>query len=171
MLVFESLGIQGTDWVRYIGSSPSVLNPEKLTKQQDMSTTSSYHTLSVTDPAPKRLFRQVEHLTFTTQLEEDITTISYSDNSVYCNSKQEEEGTYQQLDVPFYYQMESSDNESMMIHNQKINSSILSALSGILTCDDAIETIEEDIRRLREGSAVGAYIDNEECKSCVYIVN
>ena len=43
MLVFESLDIQGTDWVKYIGSSPAVLNPavNKLTKQQDMSTTSS----------------------------------------------------------------------------------------------------------------------------------
>ena len=130
--------------------------------------TASY-ALSVTDPAPKKLFRQVEHLTFTTQLEKD--TISFSDNnSVYCNSKQEEDGTYTTLDIiPFYYQMESSDKGSMMIHNQKINNSILSALSGILTCDDTIDDVEEDIRRLREESVVGAYIDNEECKSFVHI--
>ena len=132
--------------------------------------TASY-SLSVTDPAPKKLFRQVEHLTFTTQLEKD--TISFSDNnSVYCNSKQEEDGTYTTLDIiPFYYQMESSDKGSMMMHNQKINNSILSALAGILTCDDTIEDEdrEEDIRRLREGSVVGAYIDNEECKSLDHI--
>ena len=126
------------------------------------------HVLSVTDPAPNKLFRQVEHLTFTAQLEKD--TISFSDNnSVYCNSKQEEDGTYTTLDIiPYYYQMESSDG-SMMMHNQKINNSILSALSGILTCDDTIEDVEEDIRRLREGSVVGAYIDNEECKSLDHI--
>ena len=127
------------------------------------------HVLSVTDPAPNKLFRQVEHLTFTAQLEKD--TISFSDNnSVYCNSKQEEDGRYTTLDIiPYYYQMESSDKESMMMHNQKINNSILSALSGILTCDDTIEDVEEDIRRLREGSVVGAYIDNEECKSLDHI--
>ena len=72
--------------------------------------------------------------------------------------------------IPFYYQMESSDKRSMMMHHQKINNSILSALSGILTCDDTIEDpMEEDIRRLREGSVVGAYIDNEKCKSLDHI--
>jgi len=102
-----------------------------------------------------KLFQQNEHLSFTTSLHSESNMDDDDDAStelVHCNSSSSKvEDTsiepYHIIELPYYYQIETTQLRSTVIQIAIVEQSILSAMADhVLTCDEHNDK-EEDIRR------------------------
>jgi len=120
-----------------------------------------------------KLFQQNEHLSFTTSLYstsnmDDDDDDDASTELVHCNSsssaaKDTSIEPYHIIELPYYYQIETTQLRSTVIQIAIVEQSILSAMADhVLTCDEHNDK-EEDIRRRA--------LSNEQLKSRVVAVS
>ena len=125
-----------------------------------------------TSSTNNKLFQQNEQLSFTTSLHSASNTddddASASTELVHCNSsssaaKDTSIEPYHIIELPYYYQIETTQRRSTIIQNAIVEQSILSAMKDhILTCDEHNDK-EEDIRHRA--------LSNEQLKSLVVAVS
>ena len=118
-----------------------------------LSTITSPTLNSSSSASTNKLFQQNEQLSFTTSLHSasniDDDDISASTEVVHCNSSSSSvEDTsvepFHLIELPYYYQIETTQHRSTVIQIAIVEQSILSAMADhILTCD---HDKEEDIR-------------------------
>ena len=142
--------------------------PSKLS----LSSTITSSTLNTS--STNKLFQQNEQLSFTTSLHSTSNTddddTSASTEVVHCNSSSSSSAAedtsiepYYIIELPYYYQIETTQRRSTVIQIAIVEQSILSAMADhILTCDEHNDK-EEDIRYRA--------LSNEQWKSRVVAVS
>jgi len=129
-------------------------------------------TITSSTSSTNKLFKQNEQLSFTTSLYSTSNTddddTSASTELVHCNSssaaaKDTSIEPYHIIELPYYYQIETTQLRSTVIQIAIVEQSILSAMADhILTCGEHNDK-EEDIRHLA--------LSNEQMKSRVVAVS